>query len=123
MKECFICFGRVVKNGLSKTKKQQFYCKQCKKSFTEGVQNKEAIKKQVLTESAKMQSLRQIAKTYSVSPSTILNWLSRMTNLKNYIEVEQSVKLEDLKNHLKSKNINANKGILIVGETILLLEV
>ena len=122
MKECFICFGLVVKNGLSKTQKQQFYCKPCKKSFTEGKEGKEKIKTQVLKETVKMQSLRAIAKEYSVSPSTILNWLNRMNNLKSYIEIEKSIKLSEIKNYLHSKNINSSKGIFIIEENALIVD-
>ena len=104
MKECFVCLGSVVKNGLSKTKKQQFYCKPCKKSYTEGGENKEKIKKEAFKEATKMQSLRQIAKEYSVSPSTILNWLNRMNNLKSYIAIEKSIKLSEIQSYLQSNN-------------------
>ena len=122
MKECFICFGLVVKNGLSKTKKQQFYCKPCKKSYTEGGENKEKIKKEAFKEATKMQSLRQIAKEYSVSPSTILNWLNRMNNLKSYIEIEKSIKLSEIQNYLQSNNINSKKGIFIIEENALMID-
>jgi transposase-like protein len=122
MKECFVCLGSVVKNGLSKTKKQQFYCKPCKKSYTDGGENKEKIKKDAFKEATKMQSLRQIAKEYSVSPSTILNWLNRMNNLKSYIEIEKSIKLSEIQSYLQSNNINSKKGIFIIEENALMID-
>jgi transposase-like protein len=123
MKECFICLGKVVKNGLSKTKKQQFYCKPCKKSFTEGLEEKSIKKQQVLEESSAFKSLREIAKNHSVAPSTILKWIKRANSSINLtFHNDETVKLSNLQDVISSKKENLQNAILILGGDVMIID-
>ena len=123
MKQCFLCLGEVVKNGLSKTKKQQFYCKPCKKSFTDGIEEKKSKKQQVLEESKAFQSLREIAKNHSVAPSTILKWIKRANSSANLtFKNDDVIKLNNLKDFISSNKGDLQNAVLILGGDVFILD-
>jgi transposase-like protein len=123
MKQCYLCLRNLVKNGLSKTKKQQFYCKPCKKSFTEGKDERQLAKQNILKESMAFKSLREIAKNHSVAPSTILKWIKR-ANLSTNLTFKNDyvIKLNCLESFILKNKRGLQNAVLILGGDVFILD-
>lgn len=66
---------QIIKNGTTKNKKQQFYCKYCKKRFIDYYSNKaykKEINKNIITLTKEGVGIRGIARVLKISPTTVI---------------------------------------------------
>ncbi len=83
MENCKYWNDKLVKNGISETDKQKYYCQSCKKSFTEGKFEKcsNEFKVKTVKDSFEGVGIRALARIKGIGTTTLLRWLNKASKI------------------------------------------
>lgn len=107
---CLFCKSAdTVKNGTTKNKKQQYYCKQCGKRFIEYYTYcayKPDTNKQIVMLTKEGLGIRSIARVLAVSATTILKRITAIANAvtKPVISIGKSYEVDEISTFIKRKS-------------------
>ena len=109
-KICPFCYSpKIIKNGKTKTKKQQYICKNCKKRFLDFYSYnayKPSINRKIIQFTKEGFGIRSTARLLEISPTTLLSKI--ISNANNIaqppIPIGKIYELDEMRTYVKSKD-------------------
>ncbi|WP_374441376.1 IS1-like element transposase [Epilithonimonas sp.] len=107
---CKFCFsGAIIKNGTTKTKKQQYFCKTCQKRFLDYYSYqayRKVMNTQIIQLAKEGLGIRSIARILDISANTVLKRILKIAEHINppVLRYHQCYELDELRFFIRKKN-------------------
>ncbi len=133
MENCKYWNDKLVKNGISETDKQQYYCQSCKKSFTEGKFEKYSneFKIKTVKDSFEGVGIRALARIKGIGTTTLLRWLNKASKIlkENIVEninlaegKPDIIEIDEMVDFVKKNQKKSGYGLLLVDGKVAFLQ-